>query len=223
MAKTIVVAIIPSADVTSPPLEMKGGSRDQDRWGNKIADKLQNTKGREGQHRRGPGSNGSSDLVPDPFRGSDLRIREIGMGCSFHLVKLMPLVSLVRKWREYKELRKVLRPKATGPSSKEVELESAGGNISNEIALEEGGEHFESSAEYSEADGDATQKKPEDTWLRFFAFYIPAPHIRVRVKGVDIKVGQGLLGTRAPGGIHSDPSTSAVCFFFRRRCFEPGV
>ena len=97
LAKTIVVAIIPSADVTSPPLEMKGGSRDQDHWGNKIADKLHNPKSREGQHRRGPGSNGSSDLVPDPFRGSDLRIREIGMGCSFHLVKLMPLVSLVRK------------------------------------------------------------------------------------------------------------------------------
>ena len=213
LAKTIIVAIIPSADVTSPPLQMEGGSGDQD---NKIADKLHNTKsGGEGQHRRSSGSNGSNDLVPDSFRGSDLRIREIGMGCSFHLVKVMPLVSLVRKWREYKELRKVLRPKTTGTSSEEVELESeGGGNISNEIALEEGVEHFESSAKYSEAGGDATQKKPEDTWLRFFAFYIPAPHIRVRVKGVDIKVDKAYLASEPPEGfVPTHRHQRSVSFF----------
>ena len=69
-------------------------------------------------------------------------------------------------------------------------------------------------AEFSEAGGDATQKKPEDTWLRFFAFYIPAPHIRVRVKGVDIKVDKAYLAPEPPEGfIPTHRHQRSVSFF----------
>ena len=200
LAKTIVVAIIPSADVTSPPLELKGEGGEQDHWGDKIADKLQHTKTRKGHRRRGSDRGSSnSDPVPDPFRGSNLRIQEIGMGCSFHLVKVMPLVSLVRRWREYEELQKDLQPAAS----------SSGAGSQDKLGR---GEQMEVSEEMAKTID--KQKKPEETWLRFIAFYFPAPHIRIRVKGVNIQVDKAYLAPEPPEGfIPTHRHQRSISFF----------
>ena len=200
LAKTIVVAIIPSADVTSPPLEIKGEGREHDHWGEKIADKLQHTKTRKGHRRRGSDrGSSSSDPAPDPFRGSNLRIQEIGMGCSFHLVKAMPLVSLVRRWREYKELQKVLRSAAS----------SSGAGSQDKL---ERGEQVEVSEENAKTID--KRKKPEETWLRFIAFYFPAPHIRIRVKGVNVLVDKAYLAPDPPEGfIPTHRHQRSISFF----------
>jgi hypothetical protein len=182
LAKTIVVAIIPSADVTSPPLDVKGRRRQHDHWGDKIADKLHHTKTVEEQRRCGLG-NGSSDPAPDPFRGSNLKIQEIGMGCSFHLVKVMPLVSLARRWKEYKELQTVLRSETSSAASKD---------------RVERGEKLEYSEAKAQTVGIGTQKKPEETWLRFVAFYFLAPHIRIRIKGFAVQVDKAYLAPEPP-------------------------
>lgn len=197
LAKTFVVAIIPSADVTSPPLGIKGEGREHDHWGDKIADKLQHTKTRKG-HRRRDSDRGSSssDPAPDPFRGSNLRIQEVGMGCSFHLVKVLPLVSLVRRWREYKELQKVIRS----------ETSSSGAGSQDKL---ERGEQMEERAKTI-----GKQKKPEETWLRFLTFYFPAPHIRIRVKGVSVQVDKAYLAPEPPEGfIPTHRHQRSISFF----------
>ena len=181
------------------------GGEDRDHWGDKLAGKLHHTKSRRGQRRRGHGNHGrggsrySGDPAPDPFRGSNLRIQEIGTGCSFHLVKVMPLVSLVRRWREYKELQKVLRPATSIGVGSEDHLQR--------------GEESDVSEEKAKTIG-ATQKRPEETWLRFVAFYFPAPHIRVRIKGVDVQVDKAYLAPDPPEGfIPTHRHQRSISFF----------
>ena len=194
IAKSIVVAIIPSADVTSPRLELKG--EEYDSWGDKVKGKLQeklHIQDKKGDHRRtgdgksrGSGSGGRTDPAPRPFRGSNIKIEEIGLGCSFRLVRVRPLLNLARRWREYQAVRAPLN-KNYGDGI---------GRPGDEKEKVEGTEEKPERTAY----GDAKVRKPERSPLRFFAFYVLKPHVRVRVNGVHVEVDKAYLAPEPPEG-----------------------
>lgn len=200
IARDIVVAIIPSADVTSPKLELK--DKEYDNWGDKVMDKLQDKFQRQSSPVPGRSAgSGRIDPAPVPFRGSTIKIEEAGMGCSFRLVRIMPLVTLARGWGEYQTVRKN-RIKNGGAKGKEGEEE--------EETIEKADSEARASA-IGDDDTDVEEGKPigletsdddvqklESSWLRFVTFYIPVPHIRVRVSGVNVEVDKAYLAPEPP-------------------------